>query len=95
MAQLDPDPDVGRVGSGGMFGTGQDRVAFGSGNSVLSTPSQPGRLRGFDTGRHAAQASYTAKCASVGEQAVPLIGRMSCGQAENAITRSISARSTT
>ncbi len=33
------------------------------------------------------------KCASVGFPARPLIGSMSCGQAENAITRSISARS--
>ena len=35
------------------------------------------------------------KCASTGFPALPLIGRMSCGQAENAITRFISARSET
>src|SRR6267154_4450346 len=39
--------------------------------------------------------SVIVKCASTGFAAVPLIGRMSCGQAENAITRSISARSRT
>ena len=41
------------------------------------------------------QSDYASirKCASVGFPARPLIGRMSCGQAENAMTRSISARS--
>ena len=35
------------------------------------------------------------KCASVGLHATPLIGSISCGHAENTITRSISARSNT
>ncbi len=35
------------------------------------------------------------ECASVGMWPTPLIGRMSCGQAEKAMTRSISARSAT
>src|SRR6267378_6422649 len=39
--------------------------------------------------------SVIVKCASTGLPALPLIGRISCGQAENAITRSISARSRT
>ena len=39
------------------------------------------------------QKSSISKCASVGFPARPLIGRMSCGHAENATTRSISARS--
>ena len=34
----------------------------------------------------------TAKCASVVCPVRPLMGRMSCGQAENATTRSMSAR---
>jgi len=37
----------------------------------------------------------TLKCASVVCPVRPLIGRISCGHAEKAITRSISARSTT
>ena len=36
----------------------------------------------------------TVKCASVVRPVRPLMGRMSCGQAENATTRSISARKT-
>src|SRR6266436_3627230 len=41
------------------------------------------------------RSSVIVKCASTGFPAVPLIGRISCGQAENAITRSISTRSRT
>jgi hypothetical protein len=36
-----------------------------------------------------------SKCASVGTQAVPLIGNMSCGQADMATTQSMAARKIT
>src|SRR5256712_1842975 len=46
-------------------------------------------------GRKAAQDSYSmVKGASVVRPVPPLMGRISCGQAEKAITRSISAPST-
>ena len=46
-----------------------------------------------EDGKHVLYRQAISKCASTGSRNVPLIGRMSCGQAENATIRSISARS--
>src|SRR5205085_5832767 len=79
----------------GRLGQGLERRALSGGAKLLvALPVGLGDL--LLGGRHRVSGvQVTVKCASTGFPALPLIGRMSCGQAENAMTRSISARNRT
>jgi len=75
-------------------------AAFAALLSGVYTPA-PGERVGVivcgarESGGAPPAAQMIAKCASVVRPERPLIGRMSCGQADSATTRSISARNTT
>src|SRR5262245_32849664 len=56
---------------------------------IAQEPAQPGLHQGTSI------IHPSSRCASVGVQATPLIGTISCGQAEKATTQSSSARSKT
>ena len=80
-----------KAGKALLRGTASAETTPASLNLGLASPSVCRRLG--PEGQPAPQ--LISKCASVGLPALPLIGRMSCGHAEKAMMRSISARSVT
>src|SRR5207253_1310952 len=86
------------VGGGGLIGgiaawyAGKVDVV---GVEPESAPTLTEALKAGRPGDAPPAAQMIAKCASVVRPERPLIGRMSCGQADSATTRSISARNTT